>query len=110
MTIYLVTSEKGNGILPLQSQYILSLLSFVVWNTDQFTNNLEIHNINTRYNINLTLSQKGAHYSGIKLFNHLPVQIKRLASDIKLFKPALKNLLRSHSFYSIEEYLETNWN
>ena len=74
---------KNLGILPLQSQYILSLLSFVVRNTHQFTNNLEIHNINTRYNINLhppllnlTLSQKGAHYSGIKLFNHLPVQIK----------------------------------
>ena len=44
---------KNLGILPLQSQYILSLLSFVVRNTDQFTNNLEIHNINTRYNINL---------------------------------------------------------
>ena len=74
---------KNLGILPLQSQYILSLLSFVVRNTDQFTNNLEIHNINTRYIINLhppllnlALSQKGAHYSGIKLFNHLPVQIK----------------------------------
>jgi hypothetical protein len=105
---------KKLGILPLQSQYILSLLSSVVQNKDQFTNNLEIHNISTRYNmnlhpplLNLTLSQKGAHYSGIRLFNHLPVHIKQLAGDIKLFKTALKNLLRSQSFYSIQEYLET---
>ena len=41
------------GILPLQSQYILSLLSFVVQNKDQFTNNLEIRNINPRHNMNL---------------------------------------------------------
>jgi len=105
---------KTLRILPLQSQYILSLLSFVVQNKDQFTNNLEIHNINTRYNmnlhpplLNLTLSQKGAHNSGIRLFNHLPVRIKQLAGDINLFKWALKNLLRSHSFYSIQEYLQT---
>ena len=96
---------------------MLSSLSFVVRNTHQFANNLEINNINTIYNINLhpplinlTLSQKGAQYSGIKLFNHLPVQIKRLASDIKPFEPALKNLLLSHSFYSIEEYVEMKSN
>ena len=41
------------GILPLKSQYILSLLSFVVQNKDQFTNNLEIRNNNTRHNMNL---------------------------------------------------------
>jgi hypothetical protein len=90
---------KKLGILPLLSQYIRSLLSFVVQNKDHFSNNLETHNINTRYNMNLhppvlslTLSQKGAHYSGIRLFIHLPVHIKQLAGDIKVFKPALKNL------------------
>jgi hypothetical protein len=95
---------KKLGILPLQSQYILSLLSFVVQNKDNFTSNSEIHNINTRYNMNLhppllklTLSQKGAHYSGIRLFNHLPVCIKQLAGDIKLFKPALKKPLSTLS-------------
>jgi len=101
------------GILPLQSQYILPLLSFVVQNKDQFSNNVEIHNMNIRHNmylhppsLNLTLSEKGVHYSGIRLFNHLPVLVKQLAGDIKLFKPALRNLLRLHTFYSIQEYLE----
>ena len=108
---------KKLEILPLQSQYILSLLSLVVTNKDQFTNNLEIHNINTRHNsnlhppaYNLTLSQKGPYFSGIKFFNHLPPQIKRFAEEEKVFKPALKRLLLFHSFYSLEEYLDTNLN
>jgi hypothetical protein len=96
---------KKLGTLPLQSQCILSLLSFVVQNKYHFINNFEIHNINTRHkmnllppSLNLTLSQKGTHYSGIRLSNHLPVHIKEIAGDIKLFKPALKEPLRSYSF------------
>ena len=84
-------------ILPLQFQYIFSvlLLLFVVKNKDLYITNLEIHNFTTRLNINppgcnLTVVQKGAHYSGIKLFNKLPLKIKSLTKDIKLFKPALK--------------------
>jgi hypothetical protein len=96
---------KQLEILPFQSQYILSLLLFVVKNKESFSNNQEIHNINTRYNLNLhpslcnlALFQKGVYYTGIKLFNHLPLQIKRLENEIKLFKPAVKKLLIFHSF------------
>jgi hypothetical protein len=39
---------KKLKILPLQSQYILSFLLFVVNNRDYFMANSEIHNINTR--------------------------------------------------------------
>ena len=108
---------KKLEILPIQSQYILSLLSLVGTNKDQFTNNLEIHNINTRHNLNLhppaynlTLSQKGPYFYGIKLFNLLPPQIKWLTEEEKLFKPALKSLLLFQSFYSLEEYLNTDLN
>jgi hypothetical protein len=108
---------KHLEILPLQSQYILSLLVFVVKNKESFTNNQEINIISTTYNLNLhpslcnlALFQKGAYYMGIKLFNHLPLQIKRLANEIKLFKLAVKKLLISLSFYTLEEYFETNFN
>ena len=67
---------KRLEILLLQSQYIFSVLLFVVKNKDLYSTNQEIHNINTRSNINLhlpvcnlTLFQKGAYFSGIKLFN-----------------------------------------
>jgi len=54
--------------------------------------------------------QKGAYYSGIKLFNHLPLNIKSLTNAIKLFKPALKRFLKLHSFYTVEEYFEFSYN
>ena len=65
-------------IMPLQFQYILSILLFVIKNKELYTTNQEIHSINTRFNINLhlpvcnlTLFQKGPYFSGIKLINPL---------------------------------------
>jgi hypothetical protein len=55
---------KNLHVLPLQSQYIFSLLMFVVKNKDFFETNSEVHNFNTRFNhdlyipiANLTLFQ-----------------------------------------------------
>jgi hypothetical protein len=94
-------------ILPLASEFILCLLSFVVENLDKFQINTDAHNLNTRYkydlhmpNTNLTKYQKG----GIKLFNNLPPIIKSLNHDIKVFKPALKDYLLTHSFYSVDDF------
>jgi len=44
---------KKLKIFPLVSQYILSLLIFVVNDGDQFFINSEIHKINTRHSSNL---------------------------------------------------------
>jgi len=63
---------KELNILPLMSQYILSLLTFVTNNKEQYFTNSEILNINTRHTSNLHLPrthlniyQKGVYYSGI---------------------------------------------
>jgi hypothetical protein len=108
---------KRLEILPLKSQYILSTLLFVVKNNDLFTTNQEIHNINTRCNANLhppicklMVFQKGVYFSGIKLYNHLPPNLKSISKEIKIFKPALKRFLLSHSFYTVEEYLDYRHN
>jgi hypothetical protein len=42
--------------------------------------------------------KKGEYYIGIKLFNNLPPTIKSLNHDIKVFKPALKDYLLTHSY------------
>jgi len=104
-------------ILPLQSQYIFSLLLFVVKNNDLNTTNQEIHSINTSSNINLhppvcnlTVFQKGIYFSGIKLFNHLSLNIKSLSNEIKSFKPALKRFLNLHSFCLVGEYFKHSYN
>jgi len=73
---------KKLQILPLTSQYLLSLLMFVVQNKNLFSTNIENHNIDTRQRNNfylpqenLTIYQKGSYNSGIKIFNNLPLEI-----------------------------------
>jgi hypothetical protein len=49
--------------------------------------------------------QKGVHYSGSKIYNHLPTDIKKLFADTKRFKSALKTYLSEQAFYSLHEFL-----
>jgi hypothetical protein len=102
---------KKFQILPLKSQYMLSLLMFVVQNKTLFTTNTENYNLDTRQRnnlylpqANLTTYQKGACYSRIKIFNNLPSEIKNVAGNQKKFKIALKKFLYTYSFYTLEEY------
>jgi hypothetical protein len=102
---------KKCNILPTANEFLLSLLLFIVDNMEKFQTNSDIYSTNTRHkhdlhmpNANLTTYQKGAFYAGIKLFNILPSNTKTLSHDIKVFKPALKDYLLSHSFYSVEEF------
>ena len=71
---------KKLQILPLKSQYMLSLLMFVVQNKTLFLTNIENYNLDTtqRNNLyhpqaNLIVYQKGAYYPRIKIFNKLPL-------------------------------------
>ena len=50
--------------------------------------------------------QKGVYFAGIKIFNYLPENIKKLSENTKKFKSELKKFLLLGSFYSIEEYYE----
>jgi len=100
------------GILTAYSQYIFSVLMFVVKHKDIFTFNVELHEINTRHkldlhvpSVNLTKVQKGVYYSGSALFNSLPLGIKKVAHNTNKFKLELKKFLIKNSFYSVENYI-----
>ena len=54
----------------------------------------------------ITKYQKGAYYSGIKIYNCLPIMIKQLLGDLNKFKEALRKFLLVGSFYTIEEFLK----
>jgi len=91
---------KQLRILPLPSQYIFSILLFVITNRKLFQLNSQVHNIHTRYNDNLhlsstglTLVQKSVAYSGCKIYNNLPPQIKKISNNVALFKTTLKKFL-----------------
>jgi hypothetical protein len=67
---------KNLKIRPPHSQYILSLLLFVVNNTNKFKLNSDIHHINTKQQCNfhqlsssLSLFQKGVCSNGIRVFS-----------------------------------------
>ena len=47
---------------------------------------------------NLSCFQKGASYSGIRIFNSLPQSITNLKNEKTQFKVALKKFLNAHSF------------
>ena len=98
-------------ILPLVSQYILTLMLFVIKNKDQFIAYLEICSVDTKQHTNfhqptsnLTKYQKGIYYSGVRVYNNLPPHIKDISDDPKNFKLQLKQLYL-YSFYSLEEYV-----
>lgn len=98
-------------ILPFASQYILSLMLFVVNNKNLFVLNSDKHNIRTRHTNNLyqpttnfTVYQKGVYCMGIRVYNNLPTYIKEESHNPKKFKTCLKHFLHIHYFYSIEEY------
>jgi hypothetical protein len=85
-----VSYKTALQILPFYSQYIYSLLMFVVKNRNLFKLNFDIHAFNIRYDNDFHLSstklklfQKGVFYSGIKTYIHLPKTIKELSHDVK---------------------------
>ena len=104
---------KNTLIMTLYSQYIYSIILFVVNNKHIFTTNNEIHKHNTRNNnnlhpalSNLTKFNKGPGISGVKAFNHLPQYLKDLDHNSSYFRSSLKRFLYHHSFYTIDEYYE----
>jgi hypothetical protein len=84
---------------------------YVAKNIDDFTTNSNIHSVNTWHKsslcpplLRLTKYQKGVCYTGIKIYNCLPLKIKELSGKIKLFKKSLKN-----SFYMVPFILWKNF-
>ena len=100
-------------ILPFVSQYILSLMLFVVKNKNLFTLNSEnntksIRQFNNFYHpiTNLTVYQRAVHYMDIKIFSNLPPNIRGISNNVRKFEICLKRSLHIHSFYSMEEYFQ----
>jgi hypothetical protein len=83
---------KKLDILPLQSQYIFSLLMFAVKNKYLCIMNSDVHTFNTRPNhdfhlptANLMVFRRGVWYSGIKIYSHLPSNITYIHTYIHTY-------------------------
>jgi hypothetical protein len=84
---------------------MLSLLTFEKKKKNLFLTNNENLNIYTRQRnnlylpqANLTIYQKGAYYSGIKICNNLLLEINIVADNQKKFKLAPKKFLYPYTF------------
>jgi hypothetical protein len=100
-------------ILPLASQYIFSLMLFMISNKNLFVLNSDKHNVSVRHANNLyqsssnfTVYQKGVCYMGIKVYNNLPPDINDESYNPTKFKTYLLHFPHAHYFYSIEEYFQ----
>jgi hypothetical protein len=98
-------------IFPLPSLYMLSLFLFVIKNEELFTTNNEIHSICTRQHLNfhqpsanLTKHHTGMYYMSLKIFNTLPLYIKKESDNPKEFESLLKKFLYENLFYFLEEF------
>ena len=76
---------KKLNILTLLSQYIVSLIDFVIKNRELYRTNRDVHGLTTRNSfdlhlplVKLTVVQRGVLYSGCKVFNKLPTHKKSL--------------------------------
>lgn len=105
----------ANEILSLPCLYIYKLLLFVKQNCDinesgNFTKNSDLHSYKTRYcdlfvmdGHNLTKFESSPVYAGKRLYNRLPVTIRKL--DFNRFKYTIKELLLRKCYYSVGEYM-----
>ena len=111
--IFVSICRQGHHFWLWGNCYWCSVLTIFVIkkNKHLFSTNYQIHSVHTTFKTNLhppianlTKFQKGVYYSGIKIFNNVPHNIKDLANETKLFRNALKRFLLSNSFYNSEEY------
>jgi hypothetical protein len=89
-------------------------MMFLARNRELFVINGNVHNFPTRSHNDLHLPtanpsvfQKGVYFSGVKIFNNLPTDLKQTFYNVYKFKRAIKRFLVDSFFYSLEEYY--NW-
>jgi hypothetical protein len=77
-----------------------------------FTKNSAVHNNDNGFakNIhlpitNLTIYQKYTHYTGIKVFNYQPTDIKNVANEIQVFKKTLSDFFLTTHFVLLMKIL-----
>jgi hypothetical protein len=113
-----VLAEGNDRVMTLSHKHSLSLLLFVIDNQNNFCSGLEVHGLNIRSRnqlylpiSNLSVFQKGAMFTGIRLFNRLPMNIQSLRNNRISFKNKLfLYLMNNNSFYAVDEFLEYTMN
>jgi len=104
---------KGHSILTFPCLYILQCVTFVKKHFQNFQEHID-HDYNLRKNNKIrppqhktSFYESNLKYNGISCYNALPENIK-LIESVSKFKRAVKRLLLSAAYYSVQEYLLDN--
>lgn len=107
---------KEHNILTLPSTYILTCSKYIYENKcdNKFAPNGSCHSYSTRArNIikipyhRLKTTQHNSSYMAVKIYNHIPQYVKVLPQ--RTFEGEVRRFLTTHSFYSVQEFFNTEW-
>jgi hypothetical protein len=101
---------RDMNILPLRSQYIYSLMMFVIKNREMVDTNSDCYEIDTRqhmnihmYQVNLAKYGNGVYHMAVRIYNELPNKLKIISNNSNKFKASLKEFLHLNSYYTLDE-------
>jgi hypothetical protein len=101
---------RDMNILPLRSQYIYSLMIFVIKNRGIFNTNSDWYEIDTRQNMNIHMYQvnlakygNGVYHMAVRINNGLPNKLKIISNNSNKFKASLKEFLHLNFYYTLDE-------
>jgi hypothetical protein len=104
---------RDMNILPLRSQYIYSLMMFVIKNREIFNTNSDCYEIDTRQNMNIHMYQvnlakygNGVYHMAARIYNGLPNELKIIVNNPNKFKASLKEFLYLNSYYTLDEFFK----
>lgn len=101
-----------NNILTLPSLFILETACLIHKNRHNFPSHQRVYSTRQISNIPLpiphsSLVRNSFVYGGVKIYNHVDLQIRAL-QNLKMFRQNLKKFLLNKAFYSIDEFFERN--
>jgi hypothetical protein len=104
---------RDMNILPLRSQYMYSLMMFVITNGEIFDTNRDCYEIDTRQNMNIHMYQfdlakygNGVYHMAVRIYNGLPNKLNIISNNPNKFKASLKEFLHLSSYYTLGEFFK----
>lgn len=102
---------KRYKVLPLASVLIFELCKYIFKHQHNIPKSQDFHDYDTRHkhdlrspNVLLNCGRNAPHILGLKLFNHLPTDIKD-RHTYRNFRCQLKSFLVENALYSVQEFL-----
>lgn len=106
---------KDMKLFTVVGLYVYESIKFILQNKTLFQSNVKVHGYDTRHGDDFLLDrtkysfvQRNVHYSLLKIWNHVPSDLRSLKE--RVFLRTVKNALLNNPFYSVREYFSFSFN